>query len=124
LIRNRVVQTLPQLDEDLAQLRLPPPAHRLAQHREPSLPGLPAAMRETEEVEGLGFPVATVPPVPVRRAAEFDEACLLGMQRQSESRETVAQLDEKAFGLLAMLAAHDEVSRPGELHPRRSQNRT
>jgi hypothetical protein len=42
---------------------------------------------EAEEVEGLGFPIATPSPVRVREAAELEESRLGGMQRQSEPRE-------------------------------------
>jgi hypothetical protein len=68
-------------------------------------------VREAEEVEGLRLPVATVSPSPVRRAAEFDETRLVGMQRQPEARETLAQLGEEVFGLLVMLESDDEIIR-------------
>src|SRR5688572_13452640 len=58
LRRNGTMQTLPELGFHRSQLRLPPRAHRLPQHREPSRPGLPAAMREAQKVEGLRLPVA------------------------------------------------------------------
>ncbi len=45
------------------QLRLPPLAHRLPQHRELPLPRLPAAVREAQKVEGLRLPVAPRSPV-------------------------------------------------------------
>ena len=105
------MQTPPQLGLHLAQLRLPPPAHRLAQHRIPPRPRLAAHVREAEEVEGLRFPVATASPMAVGMPAELDEACLVGMQRQSESRETLAQLAEEAFGVLVMLESDDEIIR-------------
>src|SRR5712692_10926638 len=50
---DRVVQTSPQLGLDLAQLRLHPLPDRLPHHREPSIPLLPADVREAEEVERL-----------------------------------------------------------------------
>src|SRR3989441_10788181 len=49
LLRNGLMHALPECGLDRSQLRLPPRAHRLAQHREPSLPGLPAAMREAQK---------------------------------------------------------------------------
>ena len=68
-------------------------------------------MREAEEVKGLRFPVAPASPVPVRVAAEFEETRLVGMQRQPESRETLAQFGEEAFRLLTMLESDDEIIR-------------
>src|SRR5467141_171072 len=84
LLRNGLVQALPEFGLHCSQLRLPPRAHRLPQHREPSLPRLPAAVREAQKVEGFGFPVAAGSPILVRVATEFDEARLVGMQRQPE----------------------------------------
>jgi hypothetical protein len=66
-------------------------------------------VREAEEVEGLRFPVATRSSVRVGEATEFDEARLVGMQCQPESREPFAQRPEEALGLLTMLEAHDKV---------------
>jgi len=108
------VQATPQLGLHLAQLGLPSLAHRLAQHREPSLPRLAARVREAEEVEGLWFPVAPVSPIPGRIAAEVDKTRLVGMQRQPELRETLPKLGEEACGLLPVLESHDEII--GEAH--------
>lgn len=74
MFRYRRMQAPPQFGGNVLQLRLPPPSHRFAQHRKPSLPRLAAAMREAEEVKGLRFPVATVPSVPVGMRTKFDEA--------------------------------------------------
>jgi hypothetical protein len=68
-------------------------------------------MREAEEVEGLRFPRATLPPVRNRKAAELEESRLVGMQREPESREAFAQLGEEASRVLAMLESHDEIVR-------------
>ena len=68
LRRHGLMQTTPELGLDGSQFRLPPRAHRLAQHREPSLPGLGAAMREAQKVEGLRFPVTPGSPILVRIA--------------------------------------------------------
>src|SRR5439155_12215942 len=107
--RDGLVQAPPKLDLHRPQLRLPSRAHRLPQHRELPLPRLPAAVREAEKVEGLGSPVASAPPTGRRKAAELDEARLVGMQRQPEPREALAQLSEELLGLLPMLESHDEV---------------
>src|SRR5881409_2339413 len=112
--RDGLVQTLPKLGSHRLQLRLPPRAHRLPQHRELPLPRLPAAVREAKKVEGLGSPVAPAPPVCHCEAAKLDETRLVGMQRQPELREPLAQLGEELLGLLPMLESHDEVV--GEAH--------
>jgi len=64
----------------LAQLGLPSLSHRLAQHREPALARLPAAMREAKEVKGLRLALAPRPPALRREAAKADEARLVRMQ--------------------------------------------
>ncbi len=61
-----------------------------------------------------GSPVAPAPPVGRREAAELDETRLVGMQRQPELREPLAQLGEELLGLLPRLESHDEVI--GEAH--------
>src|SRR5437867_539620 len=114
--RERLVQTSPEFGLDRLELRLPSLAHRLPQHREPSLSRPPAAMREAEKVEGLRFPVATPSPGPLRVAAELDEPRLVGVQRQPELREPLAQLGEEPLGLLPMLESHDEVVREAHQH--------
>jgi hypothetical protein len=50
LFRDCVMQASLQFGLDLLELGLPPPAHPLPKHDELSLPGLPAAMGETQEV--------------------------------------------------------------------------
>src|SRR6058998_1024573 len=114
--RERLVQTSPEFGLDRLELRLPSLAHRLPQHREPSLSRPPAAMREAEKVEGLRFPVATPSPGPLRVAAELDEPRLVGVQRQPELREPLAQLGEEPLGLLPLLEPHDEVIRKAHDH--------
>ena len=78
-------------------------------HREAALPGRRTAMREPQEVEALGFPLATRSPVRRRVATEFEEPRFVGMQRQPEPRESLAQVGEKLLGVVSMLEAHDEV---------------
>src|SRR6266446_170713 len=112
--RDGLVQTPPKVDLHGLQLRLPPRAHRLPQHRELPLPRLPATVREAEKVEALGSPVAPAPPADRREAAELDEARLVGMQRQPAPRQPLAQLGEARLGLLPLLESHDEVI--GEAH--------
>ena len=78
-------------------------------HREAALPGRRAAVRETQEVEALGLPLAARPSIRRRVAAEFEESRFVGVQGQTEPREAFAQLGEKLLGVVSMLEAHDEV---------------
>jgi len=94
---------------ELLQLRLQPRSHRLPQHPEPPHPGLPADMRESQEIEALGFPLAAPLSVVGGEPPELDEPRLLGMQRQAESGKALAQLCQKFFGLTPMLESYDEV---------------
>jgi hypothetical protein len=61
------------------------------------------------KVEALGSPVAPASPVGRREAAKFDETRLVGMQRQPERRDSLAQLGEELLGLPPMLESHNEV---------------
>jgi len=90
LFRRRRVQASPQFVFQVPQLGLPPLPHRLPQNREPALPRLRAAVRKSEKVEGPWFAVATVAPIPLRKAAELDDTRFVGMQFQCELRETLA----------------------------------
>src|SRR3989442_956685 len=114
LLRDGKRQAPAQLDFQLFQFGLPPRTHRLPQHREATRPRLRAAMREAEEVEGLGLPVAPPSPVLVREATKLDEARLVGMQLQTEPLKPLTQLGEEPLGVLAMLESDDEVI--GKLH--------
>ena len=87
--RDRCVQAPPKLGFDLAQLGLQPLPDRLPHHREPSIPLLPANVREAEEVERLRLPLSGAPPVLGRIRAEGQQACLLGVQLQAKLREAL-----------------------------------
>jgi hypothetical protein len=78
LFRDGLVEAAAEFVSDLFQLRLPPFSHRLPQHRELPLPGIPADVREAEEVEGQGLPVPAIASVLLREAAELDQAVSLG----------------------------------------------
>jgi len=85
-----------------SQFGLPPLPHRLSQHREVTLLGFPATMREAQKVERLRFAVAAVSSVPLRIAAKLDDSRLVGMQLQSELREALAQFRQKPLEGLAV----------------------
>src|SRR5437867_11477661 len=80
LFRDGIVQASPKLGLDLPELRLPPLAHRLPKHRELPCPGLRAAVREAQEVEGLRPAPAALTPVLFSVPAELDQPRLAGVQ--------------------------------------------
>jgi predicted XRE-type DNA-binding protein len=78
-------------------------------------------MREAQEVEGLRFAAATAPPIFRRIAAELNDARLVGMQRQSDPCESLAQLGQKPLCFLAMLEpSHEVIGEAYENHLARS----
>jgi len=79
------VQASLQLFFQSPQLGLPPLPHRLSQHREVPLPGFPATVRKTQEVERLRWAVATISTISFRPAAELDDSRFVGMQHRSLS---------------------------------------
>src|SRR3990170_1656016 len=109
--RDRCVQAPPKLGFDLAQLCLQPLPDRLPHHREPSIPLLPADVREAEEVERLRLPLPGAPPALSRIRAECQQARLLGVQLQLELREPLAQLCQEPLSVSPVLEPHDDVIR-------------
>jgi len=105
------VQPGSEFSFELSQLPLPPCTHRLAQHCEPTLSRLPAAVREAQEIEGLGCSPAAILPVFARIAAKLDQSRLLGVQFQAKAREPLTQLGKEPLSLDSMLEPHDEVIR-------------
>jgi len=83
---------------DFLKLRLPPRAHRLPQHREPTPARLRTNMREAEKVEGLRLTLATLPSVCSRVAAELDQARLVRMQFQPKPGKPLPKLGHKPLG--------------------------
>ncbi len=114
LLRDGMVHTEPKLGLHRLQFRLPPLAHRLATHRELPLPGRGTAVRETQEVEGLGLPQATPATVLRRKAAELEQARLVGVQFQAEASQALAQVRQEPLGFVPILESHHEIV--GETH--------
>ena len=77
-----LVHTPTKLGLNLPKLRLPPRAHRLPKHREPSLARLSTAVSKSQEVEGLGLTLASALPVFLRTSAELNQARLFAMKFQ------------------------------------------
>jgi hypothetical protein len=78
------------------KLRLPPFAHRLTQHREATLPRLPATVREAKEVKApRRASITAILSIAPRTAPELDQSRLLGVQFQPEAREAFTQLRQE-----------------------------
>jgi hypothetical protein len=105
------VHASPQLGFDLAQLRLQPPPNRLPHHREPSVPLLPADVREAEEVERLRLPLAGALPTLGREGPELQQPRLLGVQLQAELCEPLPQVGQEFRDLDAFKADMDDLLR-------------
>ena len=95
----------------LVQLRLQPFAHRLPQHRKPSIaPLLHANMRKAQEVERLRFPFSTPLPLIDRIWTELQKSRLLRMQLQVELSHSFPKFRPKLIGIrFAVKSNHDVV---------------
>ena len=87
----------------------------LASHPPTSLTGPRPVEREPEEVEGRPtFPAL----LPLRRTPEREKPRLVGMQGQSEMLQPLAEGVHHALRIVFGFEADDELSNPGESHPR------
>ena len=66
-------------------------------------------MGEAQEVKRLRLPVATPLPILGGEPPELDQPRLLRMQRKTELRETLFQVAQESFGILAVLKAQHEI---------------
>ena len=78
---------------------------------EPELPGLglPANVREAQEVERLWLPIASGFPIPSGMPSELDEPRLVGMQFQPELRKPLTKVGEELPCVTLMLESGDKV---------------
>ena len=105
---KRLVQASPKLDFHGLQLRLHPRPPRPPEHREAALPGGRAAVRESQKVKALGFPLPAGSPVGRRLTTEFEEPRFLGMPRETEPRDSLTQRGQKLLSVVSRLESHDE----------------
>src|SRR6202035_4850219 len=68
--------------------------------------------RQPQKIERLGLSPSKTPTVPVRIAAESDQAGLLRMQLQRESLEPIAQGLGKVLSLIRVLKSDDKIVGP------------
>lgn len=110
LLADGRVSTSSQLFLHRLQLRRHPLAHRSPQHHKtPGLSGLPAAVREPQEVKGLGLSLTAPTSVAGGEPPKFDQSGLLRVQLQAKLGESLLEIHEELLGLAAMLEPHDEV---------------
>jgi len=105
----------PKLVLDLGQLRPHPLRDGLALQPEPSVLGLPAGVREAEEVERLAFPDATGCSCPGSIAPELDESRLVGVQLQTELRPPLTKVGKELLRIGLMLeSGHKVISKTND----------
>src|SRR5579871_7034532 len=68
-----------EFEFDLLQLRLQSLADGLPVYEETASPGFPTNMRETQKIEDLWLPLATLSPVYGCIATKFQQSCLFRM---------------------------------------------
>jgi len=81
---NWVVPALPQLGFDFLELGPQALTRGMPMHHELSLPGSPATVDETQELEGLRLPLPSLLPVLSGVPPKFQQARLVRVQRQAE----------------------------------------
>src|ERR1035437_5187840 len=100
------------------RLQFAPQPHldRLPSYREPlAFPGLPADVRESQKVEGLGLALSSPFPVVLREPPKLDQPRFLRVQLQPELPHPLTQLLQECFRVLPLLEPqHAEERRVGK----------
>src|SRR6266542_1188348 len=112
LLRDGPMPACLELVFDLLELGPHPLGDRDAPEPEPPAPGLPADVREAQEVERLRLSEPVRLAVRGGEPPELDQASLVGMQLQGELREPLAKVVEELLGVTSMLEPNHEVVRP------------
>src|ERR1035438_1807801 len=89
LLRDRVVHAPSEFELDRLEFGSQAFGTGQAQNHELALPGLAAAMRKAQEVEGLRFALPSTASVFVGKAPELDQPCLVGVQLQPDRKSVV-----------------------------------
>jgi hypothetical protein len=125
LLGDGELPAAPKLGFYLLQLCPHPLLDSDAPKPEASISGLPAQVREAQEVERLRLPQPPLSSVRCREAAELDQASLVRVQLQVELREPLTKIGEELLCITEMLEPDYEVIRepdddhvaPGVLPP-------
>jgi len=100
-----------ELFPDLVQLGPHPLGDRDPPQPEPPGPGLPADVREPQEIERLRLAQAACLTPPGGKPPELDQPRLALVQVQAELREPLPQICQEPLRVGLMLKARDEVIR-------------
>ena len=104
-----VMHACPELLFDLLQRDTHPFGNRCSLNREPTFPGLSAAVRKAQEVERLRLAQSLALTTCRREAAELDEPGLLRVKLKTELLQALMQLSEESFAIHTGLESHDEI---------------
>ena len=102
-LAHRIVHTLTELLLNLPQLRPHAFADRLAPHREPPYPILPADMRESQEVERLGLAFPSSFPVLFGIPPELNPTRFVRMEFLTKLRQPFPHAIQKTIGFSLIL---------------------
>jgi hypothetical protein len=107
----------PHLGFDLRELAAQALRHGSPYHLKPTLPGLPADMREAQKVAALRFtPTLLLTPLSCK-AAKLDQARLVWVQFQAKLGTALPQCLQELLGFLTLFESHDDViDIPDETH--------
>lgn len=103
LLRDRVVHAPSEFELDRLEFGSQAFGTREPQDHELALSGLPAAMREAQEVEGLRFALSPAASVLPGEAPELDQPRLLGVQLQPELAQPFGHRALEALGVVTEL---------------------
>jgi hypothetical protein len=93
----------------LVQLLPHPLPHGPPHNEELPRPGLPADMREAQEVEALRLSLTPLLSVGRCIAPKLEDAGLVGVQLQRELPQPLAELSQEPFGVRALLESNSEI---------------
>src|SRR5688572_112772 len=101
---DRLMPALAQLLPYRLQFAPQPLGDRLPPDRKPStLPGLPADVRESQKIEGVGFALSSPLPVLLRKTPKLDQPRFLRVQLQPELPHSLPQLLQECVCVLPVL---------------------
>src|SRR5664279_5945342 len=103
-----------QLRLDLSELGPHPLRDREATQPEAPGPGLPAEVREPQEIERLGLTQTPRRPEPGGVRPELDQPGFVRVQRQTEIRQPLAKVGQQPLRVVFVLETHDEVVREAD----------
>ncbi len=102
---------------ELSDLRRQSLAHRVPQYDKLPIPGFPAYMGKSQEIERLRFASTATLAVACRKTAELDNTRLAAVQLQVECAEAILQISIEPLGIFLVLEAdHKVITEPDDDH--------